>query len=997
MDNKPFSIVSFNMHGFNQGHSTLNYLCSASDLNINVILSQENWLTPGNLHKIKAFSPRYVAFGISAMESDIGKGVLRGRPRGGVCTLINLEIASTVTFNKCAERYVALCLGQLLIINVYFPSIASVDDLCIVQSMFAEIEVIINSFPNHKLVMGGDFNTNIGLITAKNDIFRHFLVKFKIVPCNKIIDCNLHYTYCHESLQQFSCIDFICVSSDIVSTLQEFKVLDLAFNLSDHLPVYTRLSIDLIMDSGVHGINNCPPINDKRRQYKLRWDHAKSLPLYYECTRNLLMPLFNRLSAESYRWLDLFNKSNTQSNDCIDVSSSQSLSAKYSTIDRIHEQIEQIYEQLVSSLNQAATQNIPSCKSDFFKHWWSQENSELKIKSCSTHSDWVNAGKPLHGPYYNAKRTAKAAYKKCIKDKQQFERETVSNDLHDALVNKSTAGFWKSWHNKFGNKTKSPPIIQGLSDANEIAEQFAKYFSDVCNTDNSSNNMSWKSSFHSRMSTYSGSSVNEFTIDTEMIDRIVRNLGRGKSSGLDQLTAEHIQFSHPIVINILAMLLNLLIKLEFVPKAFGIGVIIPIPKKDSKSNHDRLSDYRGITISPVISNIFELCILENIKDLLTTSDLQFGFKTGLSCAHAIYSVRSTVNYFTSNCSTVNLCSLDITKAFDRVNHHVLFLKLMDRNIPRKLISLLFKWYSNSTAVVRWNSYLSNPVKILAGVRQGGVLSPFFFSIFVDEILIKLKLSHLGCQIHAQLYNAIMYADDLLLLSISLSDLQEMVNICVREFNAIGLSINISKSACMRIGTRFKTPVANIRAGNSVIEWKSELQFLGISLLAASTVKCNLQRIRQKFFRSLNGIFGKIGAHSSTSVTLSLVSTFCVPLLTYGIEAFNVNNSAYNVLESAYSAAFSKIFNSYDKNVIKQCQFFCNTSPLCDIIDNKRLKFYHGISKTKNVSLRILFLTSGQQEFNMLLSKHRIAFESSNCWKHIIWSNFSESTQAQFGL
>lgn len=1011
MDSNALSIVTFNMHGFNQGHSTLDHLSSISELNVDIILLQEHWLTPDNLHKIKHFSSRYTAFGISAMENDVSHGVLRGRPRGGVCSLIKSNYASAVTFNACTERYVVVCIGQLLVINVYFPTISSDRDLCTVQSMFAELDTIMERFPNHKKVFGGDFNVNLDLISDNNNIFYHFLFKFNVASCSRFINSNLQFTYCHDSLQHYSYIDFICISNDICMDLLEFKVLDLPFNLSDHYPVYVRLSIDHIDITGGN-VNSSRPTQSSGQcfQSRLRWDHANMLPLYYDCTRELLTPVFNKLTTEYNGWMSSIKESEYMSygyNEACDYTDSAPFNHLHNkppdrrippqchnkdSIECTIKLIEDMYERVVCSLNEAASYFIPSAKSNYFKYWWTQEMSDLKFKSCSTHSNWINAGKPKHGPIYDEKRIAKATYKKAIKDNQKFELESVSNDLHDALVNKSSCEFWKSWKNKFGNKNKPPSTIEGLHDSEAIADSFAMYFSSVCNADPCVDNELFADKFYSRLSTYRSSEDNDLCIDIEMIDRIVRKLIKGKAAGFDCLTVEHIQFSHPMIISILSMLFNLFLKFEFTPKAFGRGIIIPIPKKDTKSNFDKLSDYRGITVSPVISKIFELCILDNINDSLTTSDLQYGFKSGLSCSHAIYTVRSTVNYFNAYGSTVNLCSLDVTKAFDRVNHHVLFLKLMERCLPRNLVILLSKWYSISTAIVRWNMCISKTVKILAGVRQGGVLSPLFFSIFVDDIFAKLKSAGFGCQIRHEFFNAIMYADDLLLLANSLSDLQAMINICVHEFSAIGLSINTTKSACMRIGPRFKAPVANVFVGNLVIPWKSEIKFLGVNLLAASTVKCNLQVVRQKYFRALNAVFGKIGTRSSVSVTLSLISSFCVPLLTYGIEAFSVSQSMYNVLESAYSAAFSKIFWSFDKNVIAQCQVHCTTSPLCNIIDIKRLKFLYGISKLKRGPLKSLFLTEGVNEFHNLLSKHSLTTDSVNSWKHCLWSNFCKSVE-----
>ena len=84
--------------------------------------------------------------------------------------------------------------------------------------------------------------------------------------------------------------------------------------------------------------------------------------------------------------------------------------------------------------------------------------------------------------------------------------------------------------------------------------------------------------------------------------------------------------------------------------------------------------------------------------------------------------------------------------------------------------------------MKWKSSFSDIVALKAGVRQGGILSPYLFAVFVNSVLIKLKSSKLGCHIAGMCFNAIMYADDLLLLAISLRDLQLMVDLCIEELN-----------------------------------------------------------------------------------------------------------------------------------------------------------------------------------------------------------------------
>ena len=173
-----------------------------------------------------------------------------------------------------------------------------------------------------------------------------------------------------------------------------------------------------------------------------------------------------------------------------------------------------------------------------------------------------------------------------------------------------------------------------------------------------------------------------------------------------------------------------------------------------------VDNYRGITLSPCISKLFELCLLIQLKSYLKTSDLQFGFKEDLGCIHALYTVRAALDYFNNNGSTVTLCALDISKAFDKVDHHVLFSKLIVRKVPICLLKVLISWYSKCNAMVRWGSSLSRSFAVKAGVRQGGVLSPYLFAVYIDHLICALENSGHGCVIHGVYLGCIVYADDI---------------------------------------------------------------------------------------------------------------------------------------------------------------------------------------------------------------------------------------------
>ena len=121
-------------------------------------------------------------------------------------------------------------------------------------------------------------------------------------------------------------------------------------------------------------------------------------------------------------------------------------------------------------------------------------------------------------------------------------------------------------------------------------------------------------------------------------------------------------------------LFNLVLQHGYVPASFGAGIIIPLVK-DRLGDISKVDNYRAITVGCVISKAFELCISNKFGNFLTSHELQFGFKKDIGCANAVYVVQQIVEHFNSRGSSVYISSLDASKAFDRVNHSILFNKI----------------------------------------------------------------------------------------------------------------------------------------------------------------------------------------------------------------------------------------------------------------------------------------------------------------------------------
>jgi len=124
--------------------------------------------------------------------------------------------------------------------------------------------------------------------------------------------------------------------------------------------------------------------------------------------------------------------------------------------------------------------------------------------------------------------------------------------------------------------------------------------------------------------------------------------------------------------------------------------------------------------------------------------------------------------------TVNVCAIDLTKAYDKVNHNSLYVKLMKKDIPLQLLELLENWLSNSLACVKWGSSWSHIFNVTLGVMQGSVLSPLLFTVYIDDIG-RLQNNRIGTFV-------VMYADDILLLASSVTALQKLLWVCEQTHN-----------------------------------------------------------------------------------------------------------------------------------------------------------------------------------------------------------------------
>jgi len=979
--NNQFCVYSYNLHGFNQGSVLLHDLCC--HIRPPVIFLQETWLSSVNLDKLRSFSVDYYCIASSAMENIIETGVLRGRPFGGLAILIHRDLSDNVVCLASSERYIIVKLGSVIFVNVYAPTASKLyDRYSVTLQMLSDISEVLSTKSMHDIVIfGGDLNSH--LINSNDAVallFHDFFHENNILLCNMSAACEIKYTFANAAMNQFSCIDYFAVSDQLMnqSGCNILDILDIEPNHSDHLPIRITLPLDkLSLCTGVKppSVSNA----DSNNIMQLRWDHADLLN-YYSVTNAKLFPIKAYIDS-LYSYL-LVDGDNIIRN--VDIDRSMYVTA-----------IENTYAQITEILNSTAQQCVPSVPKNFFKHWWDQELDVLKQLSISSHREWVRQGRPKQGPVFVNRTKHKYSYKNAISQKRRVGENAFSNDLHDALLSKDQGSFWKMWKSKFSkNKSKLPNQVEGLINHEEIANRFAEHFADVCRPNSNDKDNEFKDNYFKALDeTLLSSGAQNYVFNVDDVDKAVSELKRGKAASLDGLTAEHIQACHPIIISILVKLFNMMLLFEYVPDAFGNGLSIPLPKNLSGPMNS-VDAYRCITVSPVLSKVFEKCLLEKLQNYLSSSTLQFGFKKKMSCSHAIYTLSTSVDYFANNLSTVNICTIDLSKAFDKLNIHCLLVKMINRNVPLQFVKLLHCWYSKVFITVKWAFALSKSVKLLAGVRQGGILSPFLFLIYVDDVIIALESSRIGCVIKGFYVGVIMYADDIVLISPSVSDLQFMLHLCYKMLKDIDMCINATKTTCTRIGSRFRNKCSELVICGQTLTWVSCVRYLGIYIESGRYFKVDLAKAKRKFFVCCNSIFSKVNP-GRADIVLPLISSYCVPILLYGLEAVILTKTDVTRLEHPFTMIFHKIFGTYSNSIISQCQYFTGCLPLYHLCKSRQLCFLKRIidQSNENAVCRFLCETFAFRNFETIAAKYNITINDSvTTIKHKIWSTFCSSVE-----
>jgi hypothetical protein len=413
----------------------------------------------------------------------------------------------------------------------------------------------------------------------------------------------------------------------------------------------------------------------------------------------------------------------------------------------------------------------------------------------------------------------------------------------------------------------------------------------------------WKSSFSSLYNRENGddkyrneTAIQEVTASGNAMDNEIsvseilnalKKAKKGKAFGIDHLPVEVL--GNENCITFLFNLFNQCYTSGVFPSVWKQGIINPIPKSSTSDNRDPLC-YRGITLAVSSYKLFCSILNDRLKiwteDNNLIADEQNGFRNDRNCVDHLNSLVNIVESRLKINQSTFAAFIDFQKAYDGINRNLMWSKLLHQGIASKskLMTALQGIYSNVKCTVNVNGCHTDWFDVSVGLRQGCILSPLLFNLFINDLVSAIKENTSGIPVADENICVLMYADDLVMLARNERDLQQMLDVLNTWCFQWGMNVNQSKSEIMhfRIPSKSRTNV-KFRIGENVTNIVPHYRYLGLVLNEFLDFSFTAGHVAMAASRALGILIAKSKAYGGMpfSSFSKLYKSIVLPVIHYG--------------------------------------------------------------------------------------------------------------------
>jgi len=415
---------------------------------------------------------------------------------------------------------------------------------------------------------------------------------------------------------------------------------------------------------------------------------------------------------------------------------------------------------------------------------------------------------------------------------------------------KNTSHAWKIINELTGRIKRNKVMIvkdeenKYISDPVKIANTFQKKFMSVSKSRCSSIDL------HKYIGKLTANTFCFEEISQDTISHHIALLNENKSCGYDGINAKVLKCCVEELSPHLSKIFNLVITTGAYPDRLKQSTIIPIHKGGDPLE---CGNYRPISLLPLLDKVFEAILYNQLNKFLENQNifdpLQYGFRQRRGCNEAIAMMLNLISNILEGGKNALVISLDISKAFDSVDHRILLRKLNFLGIRGLSYDVLCSFLSNRKQSVKIDQSFSLSETVEIGVPQGSNLGPLLFNLMINDISALSMNSKL-----------IKYADDIIMIltiekdspQLNINNLQSDIDTIMQYYEINLLKVNLIKSKYMMMGRNEHEELSNLLNKNLIIKC-DELTYLGCLIDAELKFISQVDKIAKSIGSAVNAL------------------------------------------------------------------------------------------------------------------------------------------------
>lgn len=504
--------------------------------------------------------------------------------------------------------------------------------------------------------------------------------------------------------------------------------------------------------------------------------------------------------------------------------------------------------------------------------------------------------------------STKKKYKSLVRQKKREYKNTILKNIEN-LHCRNPSSYWKlvdELRNIQANPTKPETISPG-----EWFKYFKNLFAKAPNTD-----PAFEEEISNAISILEKQVIfNElnYTIKESEIIKVLKNLKTGKAVGSDGIANEMLKTGVSELSKPLTVIFNKKFTSGNYPKKWGEGLISTIFKSGDRSQP---GNHRGITLCSNLAKVYSMVLNERLAKFIERKKIgtkeQIAFQKKTRTSDHMFTLKSLIDVYTKKNGKLFACFVDLRKAFDQVWWNGLFYKILNLEIGGNFYSTIKNMYKSVSSCVKTKFGITPAFNIFQGVRQGEVLSPSLFSLYINDLPMEVGKDHrdavsLGkCTIQC-----LLYADDIVLLSTTKEGLQKCLNNLENYCNRWKLQINFSKTKVIIFNRTGRLLRDHFVVGGNPIECVKTYKYLGLIFCNSGSFNMAISNLKVKAMKASFKLKKIIDAnHLSPKVAMSLFNSLIKPIVLYGADIWGTTLCA---------PTMAKMFKKFNDSPIEKVQ------------------------------------------------------------------------------